>query len=161
MSVEFVLVRIDDRLIHGQVAVGWVKVVSPDVIMVADDTVAEDALQRSLMEMAATPAFGVEICKVKEAVARCASPEFQGKRVLLLLSSIKDVVRIMQSGLKLEKINVGGLRYSAGKKQIMQAVAINDEDKENFRNLLSQGLTISIQMVPTDEPVDIKKFLLV
>ncbi|MCK5242625.1 PTS sugar transporter subunit IIB [bacterium] len=159
MPAELVLVRIDDRLIHGQVAVGWVKATSPDFIIVADDTVAKDTLQKTLMKMAATAAFGVKICKVEALAALMQSAELSGKRLLLLFSSSQDVVRAMQSGVKLTKLNVGGLRYCPGKQQIMKAIAINQDDVRNFQEINRQGVRVSIQMVPTDEPVDIMKYL--
>jgi len=159
MSVKFVLVRIDDRLIHGQVAVGWVKATSPDLLMVADDTVVNNSLQKSLMEMASTPAFAVKICGVEESVVLCQQKALDGKRILMLFSSTQDVVRAIEAGLPVQEINVGGMRYGPGKRQIMKAIAINEEDIRNFNRLLNRGIKVQIQMVPTDEPVDIKRYL--
>jgi mannose PTS system EIIAB component len=159
MSAEFVLVRIDDRLIHGQVAVGWAKVTTPDFIIVADDTVVNDTMQTTLMEMAATPAFGVKICEVTALVNLVQTVEFKNKKLLLLFSSPQDVVRALQAGLEISKLNVGGMRYCPGKRQIMQAVAINQDDIQSFEEINRQGISILIQMVPTDEPVDIMKYL--
>lgn len=159
MPVEFVLVRIDDRLIHGQVVVGWAKALAPDLLIVANDVVVHDSLQKSLMEMAATSAFAVKICGVEETAAWHQQRKFDGKRVLLLFSSPADVLRAIKAGLKVEKVNVGGMRYSPGKKQIRQAIDIDHEDAVDFKQILDQGIQVSIQMVPTDEPLNISKYL--
>ncbi len=159
MSVHFVLTRIDDRLIHGQVAVGWVKATTPDVLLVADDQVLQNPMQRSLMEITATPAFEVKVCGVQEAAEVCDRAEWKGKRVLLLFSSARDVTRAVAAGLPVREVNVGGMRYSPGKRQILKAVAIDQQDVAHFKQLLEKNIRVSIQMVPTDEPVDIRKYL--
>ncbi|MBN1596032.1 PTS sugar transporter subunit IIB [candidate division FCPU426 bacterium] len=159
MAVDFVLVRIDDRLIHGQVAVGWVKAVSPTMLMVANDAVVKDPLQKSLMEMAAAPSLKVKICGVREAAELCAEKELQTGRIMLLFSSPEDTLRAVEAGLPLKKLNVGGMRYSPGKRQIMKAIAISQEDSAYFKALLARGIRVTIQMVPTDEPVNIGKYL--
>jgi PTS system mannose-specific IIB component len=159
MAANMVLVRIDDRLIHGQVAIGWVKAISPEWIVVANDNVAEDAIQRTLMEMAAPPNLGVTLCHVSEVAEICASPEMSGKRILLLFSSTQDALTAVESGLPVKEIDVGGLRYSPGKRQIMKAVAVDDKDLEDFQALMHHGIHVVIQMVPTDEPVDMRKYI--
>lgn len=154
-----VLVRIDDRLIHGQVAIGWVKAVAPDVIVVANDAVAADSLQRNLMELATPSNLQVVICRVSELAALCAGPALAGKRILVLFSTPQDALRVAESGLVFSALNVGGMRFKPGKRQVMKAVSIDDADVETFRALQARGVKATVQMVPTDEPVDIAKVL--
>jgi mannose/fructose/sorbose-specific phosphotransferase system IIB component len=159
MAATLVLVRIDDRLIHGQVAIGWVKATSPDTIVVANDAVASDSLQRNLMELATPPHLQVAICRVDECAALCNGPQFAAKRVLVLFSSPQDVLRAVEAGLDLHQLNVGGMRFKPGKRQILKAVSIDDQDVAVFRDLAQRGIKITVQMVPTDEPVEISKYL--
>jgi mannose/fructose/sorbose-specific phosphotransferase system IIB component len=159
MEKNLVLVRIDDRLIHGQVAVGWVKATTPNLLLVANDTVAADPLQRSLMELAAPPDVEVRVATVPEAVELCHGPETKEQRILLLFSTPQDVLRAVEGGLALRQLNVGGMRYLPGKRQILKAVSIDDQDAACFRELVTRGIHVTVQMVPTDEPVDIAKVL--
>ncbi|MEW6517006.1 MAG: PTS sugar transporter subunit IIB [candidate division FCPU426 bacterium] len=158
MPANLVLTRLDDRLIHGQVAVGWAKVTKPEVLLVADDQVEQDSLRRTLMEMAGAPGTKVLICRVEETAAACNRLELDGKRTLLLFSSPWDVCRAVDRGLRLQELNVGGLRYSPGKRQILKAIAVDEEDMKAFQKLVQEGVRVTVQMVPTDEPVDIRKY---
>jgi PTS system mannose-specific IIB component len=159
MAAELVLVRIDDRLIHGQVAVGWAKVVTPDFIAVANDAVAADTLQRSLMELATPTHLGVVICRVDEIAAACQRAPLDGKRVLLLFSTPQDLLRAVESGLAVKQADVGGMRFSPGKRQVLRAVSLDDADEACFYALLKKGLKVSVRMVPTDDDSDIVKYL--
>lgn len=159
MSVQFVLVRIDDRLMHGQVAVGWTKAVRPDHIIIANDAVSHDTVQRMLIEMASPNQYGLTICEINQVARICEDKRMANQRVLLLFASPADVVQAVEQGLNIQKVNVGGLRYSAGKKQIMKAVAIDQADSEQFKILINRGVEVQIQMVPTDEPVAMKHYL--
>jgi PTS system mannose-specific IIB component len=159
MTSQLGLVRIDDRLIHGQVAIGWVKTMKSQHLVVANDAVAEDPMQVCLMEMATPPGLGITICPVAEAGLVGSREEVNGKRILMLFSSPGDVCRAVENGLFLKELNIGGLRYSPGKKQITKAVAIDEHDAEHFRKLLGYKVKIQIQMLPTDEPVDIRKYI--
>jgi len=159
MAATLVLVRIDDRLIHGQVAIGWVKAVSPDAIVVANDAVAADSLQRNLMELATPPNLQVVICRVDEVAGVLAQDSLSGRRLLLLFSTPQDVLKAVASGLAVQKINLGGMRFKPGKRQIMKAVSIDDQDAATFKELLARRIRVTVQMVPTDEPVDIVKYL--
>lgn len=159
MSATLVLVRIDDRLIHGQVAVGWVKATSPEVIVVANDAVAADALQRNLMELATPQNLQVAICRIEEAVGLCSGERLAGRRVLVLFSTPQDVLRAVTAGLKLDRLNVGGMRFKPGKRQVLKAVSLDEEDVRVFRDLLARGIQTTVQMVPTDEALDIEKVL--
>ncbi len=72
---------------------------------------------------------------------------------------VEDVLHAVQQGLMIKQVNVGGMRYSAGKKQIMKAVAIDQLDSNHFKKLLDEGIKVDIQMVPTDAPVPIDHYL--
>ncbi|NTV53413.1 MAG: PTS sugar transporter subunit IIB [Candidatus Firestonebacteria bacterium] len=160
MAANLVLVRIDDRLIHGQVVVGWAKVVMPDFIAVANDAVADDALQRSLMELATPAHLGLVIGRVAEIAAACRRAPLEGKRVLLLFSTPQDLLRAVESGLPVTRADVGGMRFSQGKRQVLRAVSLDAADESCFRSLLKKGIQIKVRMVPTDEDADIAGFLL-
>jgi mannose/fructose/sorbose-specific phosphotransferase system IIB component len=159
MGANLVLVRIDDRLIHGQVAVGWVKATTPDTIVVANDAVAKDAMQRSLMELACPQTLSVKICRVDEVALLLHGPSLDKKRVLLLFASPQDVLAALETGLKFSELNIGGMRFAPGKQQVLKAVSLNESDRQALRQLKQAGLHITMQMVPTDEKLEIDSFV--
>lgn len=159
MPATLALVRIDDRLIHGQVAIGWVKASQPDILVVANDAVAADPVQQSLMEMAAPAQLGVIICPVAEVVELSQGGRCTGKRLLILFSTVQDVLSAVEAGLPLKALNIGGMRFQPGKEQVLKAVALNEADKEAFRQLLARGVKATVQMVPTDEALDIRRWV--
>jgi mannose/fructose/sorbose-specific phosphotransferase system IIB component len=159
MASEIVLVRIDDRLIHGQVVVGWVKALAATRIIVANDQVADDSLQCCLLEMAAPAPLQVTICPIAEVRQNLTATAAKNERIIILFSSPLDVRRAVELGVQMPQINVGGMRFNQGKKQILKAISVDNEDIQNFRYLLDQGLAITVQMVPTDEKQDIRKFI--
>jgi PTS system mannose-specific IIB component len=146
-------------LIHGQVVVGWAKVVTPDFIAVANDTVAGDTLQRSLMELATPSNLGVVISRVEDIAAACQRAPLDNKRVLLLFSTPQDLLRAVESGLAVKRVDVGGMRFAPGKRQVLRAVSLDAADEACLYKLMKKGIKISVRMVPTDDDTDIVKFL--
>lgn len=159
MSIKLMLTRVDDRLIHGQVAIGWVKATGSEHIVVANDKVAGDDLQRSLMELATPSSLRVTICRVADTARVLSSPDLDCKRTILLFATPQDVLLAVNQGVKFEQLNVGGMRYQPGKQQIMKSISLDEKDLACFRQLVEKGIKIYVQMVPTDEAVDIRKYL--
>ena len=153
------LVRIDDRFIHGQVAVGWVKSLSIDQIIVANDMIATDDLQKTLMEMATPPGVSVDILTVDESIAKINSGIYLNKKVILLIDSPLDAMKIIQGGINIGKINIGGMRYKEGKEQITRTVSLSKEDREKFIALNKLGVILELRAVPSDSKVDFMDFI--
>jgi mannose PTS system EIIAB component len=159
MPAQLVLVRVDDRLIHGQVAIGWVKATQPEILIVANDGVAADPMLTSLMEMAAPAQIQVKISTLVDLPKTLDQPELSNRRVLLLFSSLPDVIRALDAGVVIKELNLGGLRASTGKRQILPAIALDDQDHAMIRKLWEHGVRVTIQMVPTDEAQDLHKWV--
>jgi mannose/fructose/sorbose-specific phosphotransferase system IIB component len=157
--MSIVLARIDDRLIHGQVVVGWVRHLQADCIIVANDAIAADPMQRALLPMAVPPEIEVGIYKVVEAAKKLASGMHSARKVILLFSSPVDVVEFLSQGGTLERLNVGGMRFAPGKIQVLQAVSVGAADIAAFHQLKAGNLIMSVQMVPSDASQDILRYL--
>ncbi|MCX7919111.1 MAG: PTS sugar transporter subunit IIB [bacterium] len=149
------LIRIDDRLIHGQVVVGWVRYLNANHIIVADDVVAKDAMQKALYEMVVPRELKVTILPVAEAAEKIKQNIFAKDNIILLLSRPKDVLELVNRGVAVKSINVGGMRFEPGKRQITKSVSVNDEDCAIFNELVAKGIEIEGRAVPTDEKTDI------
>lgn len=145
--MPLVLARVDDRLIHGQVVVGWVRALEADCLVVANDAVAADPMQRQLLPMAVPPQIKVGIFRVREAAEALKAGKYEGRRIIVLFASLSDALAF--SGiLALERLNVGGIRQAPGRKPLRTAVALSDGDVVAARAMIAAGVDLSIQMVP-------------
>jgi PTS system mannose-specific IIB component len=151
------LVRIDNRLIHGQIIETWLPYTGATVVVVANDQLATDILQQEIMSLAipetVKSAFvGVE--SVVEAVARYRkSRETDG--VLVLFSSCADAKRAYDSGFAYDVLNIGNVHYSPGKRQISPSVALSSEDEGCLKQLSRRGVALDFRCVPND-PVQVR-----
>jgi mannose/fructose/N-acetylgalactosamine-specific phosphotransferase system component IIB len=150
--MPLVLARVDDRLIHGQVVVGWARALEADCLIVANDAVAADPMQRQLLPMAVPPQIKVGIYRVRDAAEALQQGKYEGRRIILLLASLGDALLFSQAGAWLQSLNVGGIRQAPGRQPLRTAVALSQTDVDAARALMAGGAVLSIQMVPGDAP---------
>ncbi|QIQ21569.1 PTS system mannose/fructose/N-acetylgalactosamine-transporter subunit IIB [Zophobihabitans entericus] len=156
MPINFA--RIDDRLIHGQVVTTWIKAYDVEQIIVVNDKVAADTVQQSVLTMAAPPGIKVVAFGVNQFVEILKKTEIK-KKTMLIFSTCLDVLPLVESGLKLDKLNVGGMRKNDERKVLSRAVSVTPAEEEAFRKLLATGLKIEVQMVPKDPIVQLSSIL--
>jgi len=143
-----VLARIDDRLIHGQVTVGWSRQLRPDRIILANNAIAADAWQSRVYASSVPPEIKVSIMPVARVAAELADPANLDERILLLTGSAEEMNELVRIGAPVGTVNVGGLHFSAGKKEMLPFVFVDKPDLKAFRRLLDMGTTLSAQQVP-------------
>lgn len=153
MSIE--LVRIDDRLIHGQIIMAWCKAVPVERIVVIDNMVAADVFRKVLFETVAPPGIKVAVLDVSQGIECFKNNIFGDEKLLVLVTNPATLVIMVENGVKLSKVNIGGMSFSQGKKVLMQAVSINNTDKNDFEKLYNYGIVLQMQVLPNDVPVDI------
>ncbi|MEK6189779.1 MAG: mannose/fructose/sorbose PTS transporter subunit IIB [Carnobacterium alterfunditum] len=153
MPMEIRLVRIDDRLIHGQVATVWAKVTKVNRILVVSDEVAKDTLRKTLLKQASPPGVIVNVITIDKMISIFNDPKFNDFKSMLLFTSPRDVRRVVEGGAKLDTINIGGMSFSDGKKMITNAVAVNNEDIKDLQYLNEQGIKLEIRKVVADNKV--------
>ena len=149
--MPLILARVDDRLIHGQVVVGWARALNADCLVVANDAVAADPMQRTLLPMAVPPQMKVGIHKVEEAAAVLRSGRYEDRRIILLVSSVPDALALVRSGLEIRTLNVGGVRQAPGRMPLRTAVALSAAEAQAVRDLIALGVEVQVQMVPGDD----------
>lgn len=154
-----VFTRIDDRLIHGQVVEGWVNYLKATCIMVADDSVASNAFQRSILELSVPQGLKVLIGSVNEICGWLRSSAFESERAILLFSRPADVVRAIHEGMECRVLNIGGMHFIPGKRKLMDILAVNESDLQAFKEISDQGVKIDVQAVPTQRAVSLEKLL--
>lgn len=156
MAINFA--RIDDRLIHGQVVTTWVKNYDIEQIIIVNDKVAEDKMQQSVLTMAAPPGIKVVAFGVQHFIEIIKKTPIK-RRTMLLFTTCLDVLPLIENGLELEKLNVGGMRINNERKSLSRAVSVTQDEEDAFRKMLDMGLNIEVQMVPKDPIVSLKSML--
>lgn len=142
------LARIDDRMIHGQVTVGWGRQLRPDLILLANNAIAADPWQLRVYASSVPPEIDVEILSVAEAVTRLAAAEETGERVLLLTATPGEMAELVRLGAPIGTVNLGGLHFQAGKQEMLPFVYVDRQDVIALDRLLRHGVSLSAQQVP-------------
>ena len=152
--MEIVNVRIDDRLIHGQVAAVWSLVTKATRIMVVDDQVVKDVVNKEALKMACPKQCKLSILTVEKAAANLCAGKYEGERVFIVAKSPKTIRGLYDQGFHMEKVNVGNMGGKQNTRMLKKAVSVTEEDIADFLYLADQGVKVTTQMVPTDEALD-------
>lgn len=149
--------RIDNRLIHGQVAVTWSNHVGANLIVAANDEVAKDPLQQSLMDMA-VPGLDTRYFTIQETIDKIGQASDEQK-IALIVKTPQDVLKLVRGGVPIRKVNIGNMHYSEGKEPLTNTVAVDEQDKEAFRNLHRLGILLEIRRVSSEKGKNILDLL--
>lgn len=144
------LTRIDDRLVHGQVAFTWVPALGVNCLIVANDKVAKDEFLKMTLNLAKPAGTKLLVKSLAEAAAFLSDSKNDGLKTLLIINSVKDAAVMAETVAEIKSINIGGLRLKEGAKLISKAVGVNEEDITILRELLNKGVELEIRQVPTD-----------
>ncbi|KRN56771.1 PTS system mannose-specific transporter subunit IIAB [Carnobacterium divergens DSM 20623] len=150
LGIDIRLVRIDDRLIHGQVAIVWAKRLDIQRIIVVSDAVTKDNIRKILLQQAAPPGIKVNVITVAKMIEVYSNPLFDGVKVILLFTNPVEVSKVVKSGIHFPAVNIGAMGYTTGKKMVANTIAVDDADLEAFHYLNAQGTELEIRKVITD-----------
>lgn len=142
------MIRVDERLIHGQVTMGWARTSSANLILAVNDLVAKDSFQKKVMMMAAPVGATIEIYSVDEVVEKLNANTWPNATILLLLRNPIDMVRLVEKGIKVNKINVGGVRSPGATIKLTKEVSATLEELAAWKKLDEIGIRIEVQWVP-------------
>ncbi|MCL4504424.1 MAG: PTS sugar transporter subunit IIB [Chloroflexi bacterium] len=144
------LIRIDDRLIHGQVMAVWTRTLSVNHILVADDAVVADSFSRQIMQLAMPPAVKLTIADIRDAAALLPSIETDASRTLVLIKTVASAVQL-HAGYPFRALNVGGIGMTPGRKALWRSIAASPAEMHLLEQLRQKGVDIYLQMIPSDE----------
>ena len=153
--MSFGLWRIDDRLIHGQVATSWAKAVKCDAIFAISDEVANDPLRSKLLLQVAPAHLQSYVITVDKAIKVWHNPMYADRKVLWLVTKPGDIVRLIEGGVDIKQVNVGGMTHREGCKLISQAVAVDADDVAAFQRLNELGVKMTLQQLATSPAEDV------
>ncbi|HVY73517.1 MAG TPA: PTS sugar transporter subunit IIB [Puia sp.] len=144
------LLRLDDRLLHGQVAFTWTPALGVDTLVIANDKLAKDEFRKMTLGLAKPPGTRLIIKNVAEGTAFLRDAKNAGLKMLVLVDSVSDAFALAEAIPDIRSINFGGLRTRDRAKAISKSIFLTDEDIALSRKLLERGLELEIRQVPTD-----------
>jgi len=150
-----ILFRIDDRLIHAQVVVGWGRKLRPDRIILADDQVSAEDWEKELYTSAAEPDFKATVLTLAEAAEQIEGGVFDSEKIFLLVRGPAEALEMLDKGLDTNEINVGGLHFREGREKITENVWVDGEEKGLLRDIVKKGITLEARALPGDERITI------
>ncbi len=158
--MPFILVRVDDRMIHGQVVVGWASVLNPDRIILCHDEIAANEWEKELYESSfADSGIKINVFSTEELLQYLRSEDFKKERVILLVETPRDALRLLDLGIKFDCLNIGGLHYRANKKELNHYIYVDAEDISALSEIARRGIKIEGQDVPTAKKIDVLRLL--
>ena len=158
-KIDFVLARIDTRLLHGQVATNWTKATHPNRIIVVSDSVSKDELRKKLIEQAAPPGVRAHVIPLDKLVQVYNDPRFGDTKALLLFETPQDALAVIEKGVEIPELNIGSMAHSVGKAQINNVLSLDQEDVEVYKKLRDLGVKFDVRKVSNDSPSDLFKLI--
>lgn len=150
--IKFGLVRIDSRLLHGQVATAWTKSVRPDRIIVVSDNVSKDKLRKNMIIQAAPPGVRANVVPIKKMIEVSKDPRFGATKALVLFENPEDALKAIEGGVDIKTLNIGSMAHSEGKVVVNKVLSLNEKDVETYDKLNEMGIKFDVRKVPNDSP---------
>ena len=151
--IKIAHVRVDTRLLHGQVATTWTKTVSPDRIIVVSDGVAHDQLRKTMIEQAAPPGVPANVVPISKMIEVTKDPRFGATKAMLLFENPQDLLAAIEGGVDIKEANIGSMAHSVGKVVVTNAIAMDNADVETLEALHAKGVALEARKVPSDSPI--------
>lgn len=152
-------IRIDDRLLHGQVVAFWSNSLQISRVMVINDEVANDELQKTFLRMVAPANIRTSILGKETAVKNILNEKYLGQRVMIIVKNPKDILDLMDLGLDIKEVNVGNMAARKDTIQIKRSVSITNDELGNFLELEKRGVLLTAMMVPDEGKNYLKDYL--
>jgi len=156
--MSIALYRLDDRLIHGQVVVGWGKPLNVGFIVLVDDAVLSSEWEQELYRMGVPPEIEVVFASTEEALQRL--PEWEGdpRVAILVAGNIDTLAALTANSHRVGRVNVGGVHHRPGRSERLRYVYLTDAEAAQLKTLAARGVRVTAQDVPTTAPVPLEDF---
>ena len=151
--------RVDHRLLHGQVAFSWTSHLSADCILIACDAVMQDEIRKASIKLAKPQGVKLVIKNIEDSIIAINSGATDKYKLFIVVESIADAARLVEGTTCIKSVNLGGTKAKEGTRNISKAVNVFPEEEEILKRLSQNGIEVEIRMVPNDPKVDISKAL--
>ena len=154
MSIK--MIRIDDRLIHGQIVTAWAKNINAGKIWIVDDGVAKDDFIKGVMQMVAPSDRELIISSGAEVPAWLEKLDGEGDNVLILVKFPYVAQEIFKAGVKLKELNIGGMGASAERKKLFKNISASQAEKDTLKEIQDSGVDVYFQVTPDEKRTEYK-----
>ena len=146
-------IRVDSRLIHGQVVQAWLPKIKTDKVLVISSQAAQNTLMAKMMRMALPQGYELEVIAANEALPSLKKDE--AKNIFVLVEDLNQLEELAKQGVALEKVNIGNTKYEEGKKEFSAGVYFDENDLAIINNIKKQNIAFSIKALPSSLEVKI------
>ena len=154
--MPIVFARVDDRLIHGQVVQAWLPELNIDVVVIPCPKEKACHLNKNLLRLSLPFEYELAVLEPARCVGYMTESE---RRILLLLNSLQDLNPLLEDGLQISSLNIGGMHFKEGAEKLAENVFLDEEDKKTLRILNDLGIDIETRAVPSSKSFSIKEIL--
>lgn len=151
--------RVDHRLLHGQVIYSWLKSIDCNVILIANDNVAQDEVRQQLLKLSAPADKQLLMRTIEQSADILRNPKNQPAKFFIITENIRDAWQLTGQISAIEKINIGSVKISANAEKINNAVFLNEQDKTILRQFLRRNIALDVRQTADETAINISEFL--
>ncbi|CAM3519988.1 PTS N-acetylgalactosamine transporter subunit IIB [Pseudostreptobacillus hongkongensis] len=150
--------RVDNRLVHGQVGMTWVNSIQANLVLVANDVVANDPVQQSLMDMVLPEGVQSRYFTIEKTI-NVIHKASDAQKIFLVVKTPQDALKLVEGGVPIKYLNIGNMHFSEGKKQISATVSVDEDDIKTLKRLNELGVELDLRGVPSDKGKNIMELI--
>ena len=151
------LLRVDYRLIHGQITTTWVGQLGCDCILIANDKVPGDILRKNALKLAKPPETKLVMKTVEDSIEAINSGVTDKYKLFVIVENVQDARRMVEGCPVFERVNLGNIRMYAGAKQLGTTVFVSEKDMEDIRAMQEKGVSVDVQSIPRDKRTEVRR----
>ena len=150
--------RVDHRLLHGQVAFSWTSHLGADCILLASDSLLNDELRLTTVKIARPPGIRLVAKNIDDSIQAIKSGVTDKYKLFIVTDTIEDAARIARE-CQVRTINLGGTKSAKDKEKLSKAIYVTEHEKEVLRELIEEGNELNIQMIPSEKRINAESVL--
>lgn len=157
--MSLVLVRIDQRLVHGIVVTQYASSTKAKRIMVVDDEASKDEVQKSVMRLSKPAGTGMSIIDTQTAIKNFGIGKYDSHNVLMVVKEPSTILKLIEGGVKIPEVNIGIVFKSDDSEPIVNQVNLNNKQKEDLKKISEMGIPVYFQYVPSNPKEELSKYV--
>ena len=152
------MIRVDYRLLHGQVAVSWTGTLGADALLLVSDTLKNDKLRLQMLALAKPSGVKVVVKDTQGAIDVIKSGKTDRYSLFIICETVEIAAKLARE-FKIKSVNLGNISFGDGKQKISKSIYINEDEKRTIKELIDEGVDVFIQMVPTENKIETKNVI--
>ncbi|MCF7626819.1 PTS sugar transporter subunit IIB [Holdemanella sp. SCCA2] len=157
--MSIIVGRVDDRLIHGQVATSWIRGQNIQVVVLVDDKIAANKTQISILKVSAPAGVKLYVQSVDKFVEKYNQGILDPYCVMLVFENVHTPLELVKKGIDLKSVNLGGMRFKEGRRQISKALSVSEDEERVIKELHDLGVEVEHRQLVSDQKVDVLTLL--